>query len=294
MASSHAVALHLGLGFVASVLLALGLLMMKSRAAALPIASGRKIVRAVLAWVRDPVWIGGLAVETAGYALYVVALAGAPVSMMAVAMQGGIALFVVFAVLILGERAKLWEWLGIGAFVAAALMLAESLGAGAAESTLRAGVLAETSVIAAAVAIAPLGSARLRESGGAFAVASGIAFGMGSLYTKALADSFASAQGITAALAGGLLLSPWTYLIVVANVAGLIMLQNAFALGRGIIAMPLSSAFSNVIPIAGGIVAFGERLPADSFGAAMRVGAFVLTIAAGVALAAGDLSEKAR
>ena len=77
------------------------------------------------------------------------------------------------------------------------------------------------------------------------------------------------------------------------NVAGLVMLQNSFAMGRGIIAMPLSSAISNVIPIAGGIVVFGERLPDDPFAAAMRAGAFVLTIAASAALAAGDLGAVA-
>ncbi len=293
MASAHELALCLGLGLAASVLLALGLLMMKSRAEALPIASGRGAARAVLAWIRDPVWAGGLAIETAGYVLYVVALAGAPVSIIAVVMQGGIALFVVFAVLFLGERARLWEWLGIGAFVAAALMLADSLGAGAAEGALHAGALAGASVIAAGAAMAPLGARRLRQSGAGFAIASGIAFGMGSLYTKALADALSGGAGLTT-LAGALLLHPYAYLIVAANVAGLVMLQNSFALGRGIIAMPLSSAFSNVIPIIGGIAAFGERLPADSFGAAMRVGAFALTILAGIALAAGDLGAKAR
>ena len=43
--------------------------------------------------------------ECAGYALSVVALAGAPVSLVAVMMQGGIALFVLFAIRFLGERA---------------------------------------------------------------------------------------------------------------------------------------------------------------------------------------------
>jgi uncharacterized membrane protein len=293
MASGHALALDLGLGFVASALLALGLVMMKSRAETLPVARAGNVARAVLAWVRDPVWVGGLAIETAGYALYVIALAGAPVSIMAVAMQGGIALFVVFAVLFLGERARPWEWLGIGAFVAAALMLADSLGDGAAEGALHARALAEASVVAAAVAMAPLGAGRLRESGIGFAIASGIAFGMASLYTKALADALAGMPG-AATLADALFLHPYGYLIIAANMAGLVLLQNSFALGRGIIAMPLSSAFSNVIPIVGGIAAFGERLPADSFGAAMRVGAFVLTIAAGIALATGDVGAKAR
>ncbi len=88
-------------------------------------------------------------------------------------------------------------------------------------------------------------------------------------------------------------MSPYTYLTIVTNVAGLVMLQNSFAMGRGIIAMPLSSAISNVIPIAGGIAVFGEKLPGEPFAAAMRAGAFVLTIVASAALAAGDLGAEA-
>jgi hypothetical protein len=92
-----------------------------------------------------------------------------------------------------------------------------------------------------------------------------------------------------AALAAGLLASPYTYLAIAANVAGLVMLQNSFAKGRGIIAMPISSAISNLLAIAGGIAVFGERLPGSPFGASMRVSAFALTIAASAALAAADL-----
>lgn len=293
MASAgRALGQSLALGLLASLLLACGLMMMKVRAHALPMARGRGTLGAVMAWIRDPVWIGGLAVQAAGYALYMVALAGAPVSMMAVAMQGGIVLFVVLAVAFLGERARVWEWLGIGAFVVAALMLAGSLDAGAVQGPLDAGALALTSVVAVAIMLVLLAARRLRRSGAASAIASGIALGFASLYTKPLADRLAGASDL-AALGAILLASPYTYLTIAANVAGLVMLQNSFAMGRGIIAMPLSSAISNVIPIAGGIAVFGERLPADPFGAAMRAGAFVLTIAASAALAAGDLGAGA-
>ena len=71
----------------------------------------------------------------------------------------------------------------------------------------------------------------------------------------------------------------------------MVMLQNSFHQARGIITMPLSGALSNLVPIVGGMLAFGERLPNDPIAAAMRVAAFVLTIAASTALAA---SEEAR
>ena len=79
--------------------------------------------------------------------------------------------------------------------------------------------------------------------------------------------------------------NPYVYGVIVTNIAGIVMLQNSFHSARGIIAMPLSSALSNLVPIAGGMLAFGERLPTDGAAAAMRVGAFALTIAAGVLLA---------
>lgn len=292
MDSGPQLALYLGFGVISSVLLAIGLLMIKSRAESLPIATRHNLPRAVFTWICDPIWIGGLAVETAGYVLYTVALEGAPVSLTAVAMQGGIALFVLFAVIFLGERARSWEWLGIAAFMTAVLLLAGSLGDGAAEGALNAHLLVDASFAAVIAASLPLMMTRFRQSGAGFAIASGIAFGMGCLYTKALADDLTGVVGL-AALAEGLLRCPYAYLIVVANVTGLVLLQNAFALGRGIIAMPLSAAFSSSIPIIGGMAAFGETLPADPIGAAMRMAAFVLTIAAGMTLAAGDLGSRA-
>src|SRR5580704_3647614 len=98
MVDPHSLWPFLLLGVAASVLLALGLLLMKGRGDALPAAHGTGIVRALLKWIRDPVWLGGLGIETLGYAFYVIALAAAPVSLLAVMMQGGIALFVIFAV----------------------------------------------------------------------------------------------------------------------------------------------------------------------------------------------------
>ena len=152
--------------------------------------------------------------------------------------------------------------------------------------------LATASMAAAAITLVLLVARGLRRSGAATAIASGIALGFASLYTKPLADRLAGAPDL-AVLATALLASPYTYLAIVANVAGLVMLQNSFAMGRGIIAMPLSSAISNVIPIVGGIAVFGERLPSEPFAAAMRAGAFALTIAASAALAAGDLGAGA-
>jgi hypothetical protein len=123
----------------------------------------------------------------------------------------------------------------------------------------------------------------LKKSGVAAAIFSGVAFGLGALLTKAMTDNFLGNDAGSIALR--IATNPYAYGMVAANIAGIVALQNSFHSARGIIAMPLSGALSNVVPIAGGMLAFGERLPADAAGAALRISAFVLTIAAGALLA---------
>jgi uncharacterized membrane protein len=277
------VILYLSIAIVASVLMALGLLMMKSRSAHLPMAAGANTIRAIVVWIRDPMWIGGLGVQTAGWALYVIAVSRAPVSMVAVMMQGGIALFVIASVVILGERANGREWVGIGAIVLAMLMLTLSLQGGETENAFEPVTLLMFSALLAVAGLAPMAVARLNASGAAAAILSGVAFGLGALFTKAMTEEFTASAA--ASLALRILSNPYGYGLVVANIAGIVLLQNSFHSSRGIIAMPLSGALSNIVPIAGGMIAFGERLPAGSIAAAMRVGAFALTIAAGALLA---------
>jgi hypothetical protein len=279
-------ALYLGLGMAASVLLAAGLLMMKSHSAALPPARGGKTFHSIIAWIRDPVWSGGLGVQTLGYALYVTALSDAPVSLVAVMMQTGIGLFVLFAVLFLHEQASTREWAGIGGIVAATVMLALSLEAGAVQGHATTFGLYALTAISIALTAAPYAFAQLRRGGIADAIASGVAFGLASLYTKELTDSFIAQSGT--ALMIRAFANPWLYFTSAANIVGLIMLQNSFHSARGIIAMPLSSAISNVVPIIGGMAAFGETLPKDPTAAMLRVGAFVLTIGSSALLATGE------
>jgi hypothetical protein len=105
-----------------------------------------------------------------------------------------------------------------------------------------------------------------------------------------MTDAF---EASSADLAMRVLANPWLYATVAANLTGMVMLQNSFHQARGIITMPLSSALSNLVPIAGGMLAFGERLPNDPIAAAMRVAAFILTVAASTTLAASQEEKPA-
>jgi uncharacterized membrane protein len=279
---------YLVLAFLASTLMALGLLMMKSRATALPDARGLSIISGVLTWLRDPIWASGLGVQTIGWAMYVIAVSRAPISIVAVMMQGGIALFVVASVVFLGERARSSEWAGIIAIAAGMILLSWSLSAGTAQGATDDRAVIVLSVLLVLLAAAPFAQRQFAQGGTAQAIASGIAFGLAGLYTKAMTDSVAAGGG---EIVLRIVSNPWIYAMMTANISGMIMLQNSFHQARGIITMPLSSALSNLVPIAGGMLAFGEHLPKEPAAEAMRVAAFLLTVIASTMLA-GAREEK--
>jgi uncharacterized membrane protein len=230
----------------------------------------------------------GLALEMLGYVLYTAALAGAPVSMLAVAMQGGIGLFVALSVVFLGERARPGEWLGIGLAVAAALLLASSAQASDLAERLDRHAMELFSAAVLALSVAAGAADWRRQSGRGAAILSGLAFGMGSLYLKALIDTYRPASLLSGQAAAALLANPYGYLLVAANVAGLAALQNAFHQARAVIVMPLSSVFSNAVPIVGGLLVLGERLPSGGGAQWVRLLAFVLAAGAGFLLTRSD------
>ena len=94
-------------------------------------------------------WTGGMSVQIAGWVMYVTAVSQAPVSMVAVMMQGGIALFVIFSVVVLGERARPAEWAGIIAIVVGMILLSMSLSAGASQGAIDGRVVIAFSIVLA-------------------------------------------------------------------------------------------------------------------------------------------------
>src|ERR1700735_1428041 len=74
-----AVILYLAFAILASALMSLGLLMMKTRSAHLPMAAGANTIGAIVTWIRDPMWIGGLGVQNARWAFYLIARSRAAV-----------------------------------------------------------------------------------------------------------------------------------------------------------------------------------------------------------------------
>lgn len=264
------------LAVVASTTLTVGLYFMKRQAERLPSLHGGWLLTAWWAFMRDPLWVFGVALQVVGYGLYLTALRYAPLSVVHTALTGGIALFVVLAVVGLGERVRPIEWLGVCGVVLGLIVLGASLEGDAPTGTAAFGTLtfAAVTALVAVVALA-IDPAPGRAIG--LSVATGLMLGLASVFAKALAG----ADSLAAALC-----SRAFVLTLGTNIVGFVLMQGALQEGRGVVAVPLFSTLSNVVPIIGGILLYGEWVPRHGTAAVLRGLAFVLAIG-GAALLAG-------
>jgi multidrug transporter EmrE-like cation transporter len=264
------------LAVLASTALTVGLYFMKREAERLPSLDGGWRLAAWWAFACDPWWVLGVALQTGGYALYMAALRAAPLSIVHTALNGGIVLFVLLAVVGLGERVRPIEWLGVWTVTAGLIVLSASLSDTPAGNAVPHGAVPFSLALIALSALALVVDPAPRRAIG-LSVASGLVLGLASVYTKALAN----AESFTAAVTSIDLL-----LTLTTNIIGFALMQAALQAGRGVVVVPIFSTLSNLVPIIGGIVVYGEWLPDHGAAVVLRPLAFVLAIG-GAALLAG-------
>jgi uncharacterized membrane protein len=263
------------LAVLASTLLTVGLYFMKREAERLPSLEGGWRLAAWWAFMRNRWWRFGFMLQIAGYGLYFLSLRFAPLSIVHAVQNGGIALFVLLAVFRLGEDPRPVEWFAIVVITVSLIILSLSFASAPAVSVAEHGTLLFSLVVMVLAALALAVDRQPARTIG-LSVASGLVLGLAAVYAKGLANGI----GLTADAAFHLLLS------VAANLVGFAMMQAAFQRGRGVMVMPLFAALSNLVPIIGGILVFGEALPSQEPAAVLRPLAFTLAIL-GAALLAG-------
>jgi hypothetical protein len=218
-------------------------------------------------------WLVGFVVGLGGWALYIVALALAPLSLVQAVSAGGIA---ILALLVHRRSTRLVtrEWNGVMLGTAGLVLLAATLGGGATTSHLRhaSGGLVWLGGSAAAAALAPL---LLRGAAG-LGIAAGTLYAAGDVATKA-------------ALGGGgrVLFAP---AVLAAHGLAFVCLQLGFQRGSALATAGLSTLFTNALPIAAGITIFDEHLPGGAAGDA-RIAAFALVVGCAALLARPDRGD---
>lgn len=217
-------------------------------------------------------WRFAFMIGIAGWALYIVALRLAPLSLVQAVSAAGLALLAVLAQREEGAPLPRREWVGVGLVVVGLVFLSVSLAGGAGGSSAGSWVaVAGWFLISFVVVGIAIGPAAPR-------LAPGAGFGLAAGVTYAAAD-----VGTKAAVHGGdlvLFAAPvWG-----CHLLAFILIQLAFQRGRALATAGLSSFATNALPIAAGVTIFHESTPPGVLGA-MRFVAFACVVAGAAAVA---------
>lgn len=269
MNASTAIALALALA--STVLVNLAYLREHDAAADLPMLSLRRPLQSARALLTDRSWLLGFTMESAGFLLYVAALALASLALVQSVSAGGIGLLAYVSARMtgrpLGARERNGVLLSILGLVALAVSLVGGSGEGGHGSTILI-VLWLAATAGAAVLVVSVGRVMLGVAV-VEGIAGGLFFSLGDVSTKV------ATQG------GARLL--FVVPVILGYTLGTWLLQLGYQRGGALTVAGLATLLTNAIPIAAGTIVLDEPVPSGVYGglrilafAAVTVGAILL------------------
>ena len=244
-------------------------------AVVLPPLSLRTPLQSARALLTDRRWLAGFALESAGFALYVVALALAPLSLVQSVAAGGIGILAYVSARMSRRRLGRHELAGVLVSMLGLLALGVSLTRGTGEGN--GGSTGEILVWLGATAGAALVALALGRRLGALAVAEGVAggllFSIGDISVKV-----ATQGGARTLFAIG---------VVAGYALGTALLQLGYQHGGALTVAGLATLLTNALPIAAGNVVLGEPLPSGVL-RGIRILAFATVTLGAILLARHD------
>jgi drug/metabolite transporter (DMT)-like permease len=270
----------------------LGYLLRHRGARAAPEVRWRHPVRSASALFASKWFSIGMLVALGAWILHVGALALAPLSIVQATLAGGLVFLAVLADRVFGLRVGRRQWTGVALTAVGLTLLAVTLpGQDGAHTTYSlAGMIAFESGLLAVGTLLVL-SPRLgtpdHHHGLLLGVAAGIMIGVSHVAIKAL---------IGAVGEGGLLglVSPWLGAAAIAWVVAFYASAHGFQRGDAVPVIALTTVAANVSTISGGLIVFGDPLPADALGIVVQFLAFALVIVAATLTPSPSRVTKAR
>jgi hypothetical protein len=264
------VPIGLGLSFASALAVNWAYSREHDAAATLPPISARRPLHSASLLVRNRAWMIAFGAETGGWLLYIAALRLAPLALVQAVGASGIAILALLQVhgdvRRLARRDRIAVFLAVAGLVLLAISLA---GARAPDHTPRVlGVVVWLAACfggAAFLTVARLSLARAAVLG----LAAGLLFAGGDISAKLV-------------VYGGYWLVALVPLIV-AYALGSIGLQGAFQQGSALTAAGMATLATNAIPIAAGVILFGETLPGGA-GRILQIAAFAAVVASATLL----------
>lgn len=249
-------------------------------ALAAPDVAMRSPLRSAAALFRSRWWVIGFGLATLGWAMHVVALSMAPLSLVQAVIAGGLALLAVPARRWFGIAVGTRDLFGLALCAAGLGFLALTAGHGNESGAFTGStMLAFEGGTLALVGLLLVASAhrRLVSRGWVLlAVAAGTSIAVSDVAIKALA--------VTVPGSPLSVLSPWTALAIVGGIGGFLALARGLQLGEPVAVIVAFSASATLAAITGGVLVFGDPLGSDALDVIARCLAFVAVIAAAALL----------
>jgi drug/metabolite transporter (DMT)-like permease len=221
----------------------------------------------------------GMVVATASWGLHVAALTLAPMSVVQVSLAAGVVFIAVMADRLFGFQVGPRQWLGLWLTAAGLVMLGLTLPAmhGAHSHFSQAAMISFEAAlfgIGALLIMGPRMGGPVEHHGVMLGAASGILFGVSDTAIKAL-TGITHAHGLL-----GLILSPWLLVAVLASIIAFYASARGLQDGDAVPVIAVTGTAANIAGIAGGILVFGDPMPANTMGVILQSVAFVLVIVA--------------
>ena len=260
------------LAFASAVVINLAYLREHAAASALPALSVQHPIRSVRLLLGDRPWLIGWAMESAGFLLYVAALALAPLSLVQAIGAGGIGVLAFVSARRAGRRLTRVELGGVLLSVIGLVALAVSLVGGHAQ---QGGgelgpILLWLGATAAIAIVLVIAGRRFWGTAVAYGVAGGLFFSIGDVSTAITTQGGARTAFVA--------------LMLIGYGAGTALLQVGYQAGAALTVAGLATLATNALPIAAGTVVLDEPLPGGVLGA-LRLLAFVAVVTGAVLLA---------
>jgi drug/metabolite transporter (DMT)-like permease len=278
----------LGLGVAALSALAtdIGFLMRHRGATAAPDVDVRKPVGTVKGLFSKKWWSIGFGVAFIAWALHVMSLKLAPLSLVQAVLASGFVMLAILAERWFGFKVGKREWIGIGLTTAGLALLgltaAQAKANGEHSSYPLAAAIAFEGGLILAGALAMTAHRRPRfsgQSGPLLGAGAGLLFTVSHIGIKALTGSISPSDPST-------FLTPWVFVIVAAFVGAFFASARSLQVGEAVPVIAITSAVSNVTAILGGIVVFNDPIGDNPMTIALRIFAFALVIIAAAVIPA--------